>query len=568
MPNTQDLEAAFGQFFESPRPGQLEAVEFILDAFESGKRVVMLEAPTGSGKSGIGLVVSSFMQDFYYLTITKILQTQLIKDYAPAGLIDLKGRNAYPCTFYKNFGKSAIQRGIIRRAEYDKFMKEPLACDAGFCRRSQNKSSCISCLPKRDTDGFPLPAEHIQKLGKRYSACPYYERVFEAIASPRVLMNFSSFLFQYHFAANRFGPRELLIVDEAHQTESQLMSFVSLTINDALLRKVGITIPDYDDAREYALWFHDNEIAEKFKGFAASKNKEGELHAEDEYERLAEKVQQFISYSVADDSEWIVELRNFDKPEPHRTLTLRPVFVHQFANQLIFNAGQKILLMSATILDDQIMSKSLGIYRDEMAFYRMPSTFPKENRPIHLTPVAKMVGGKDGMRFWGPELVKGVDTIVSNFNNRRGIIHTHNFAISKMVMEQCKTRGRFLYQENFENKEKMLAVHADSKNSVIVAPAMHEGLDLRDSLSRFQIICKVPYPNFFDDIQLSRRVEMDRRYLIWLTALKLVQSYGRSVRSETDWAHTFILDAQIFTFLKESHKMLPDWFKEAVVINK
>jgi ATP-dependent DNA helicase DinG len=201
-----------------------------------------------------------------------------------------------------------------------------------------------------------------------------------------------------------------------------------------------------------------------------------------------------------------------------------------------------------------------------MAYCSMPSVFPVENRPIFVSPVVKATGGKDKMGEWGPKIVKAVDKIVSHYSENKGIIHTHNFAISKMLMDQCENQGRFLYQENFKNKEDMLQMHARLTNSVIVAPAMHEGLDLHGDLSRFQIICKVPYPNFFEDMQLARRVELDRRYLIWLTLLKLVQSVGRSVRSPTDWAHTFIIDAQVIQFLKESKRMQPVWFSQAIQI--
>jgi len=111
----------------------------------------------------------------------------------------------------------------------------------------------------------------------------------------------------------------------------------------------------------------------------------------------------------------------------------------------------------------------------------------------------------------------------------------------------------------------MLEEHAKSKNGVIIAPAMHEGVDLHGDLSRFQIICKVPYANCFDDKQLAARVEVDRKFYTWITALKLVQSYGRSVRSVDDHAKTYIIDEAIYKFLRDANKMLPDWFKEAII---
>jgi Rad3-related DNA helicase len=93
---------------------------------------------------------------------------------------------------------------------------------------------------------------------------------------------------------------------------------------------------------------------------------------------------------------------------------------------------------------------------------------------------------------------------------------------------------------------------------------MHEGLDLVGDLSRVQLICKIPWPNFFENKQLARRVELDRRYLIWITALKLLQSSGRSVRSETDWAHTYVLDGGFEDFIQDAGSMIPKWFLEAI----
>jgi hypothetical protein len=36
-------------------------------------------------------------------------------------------------------------------------------------------------------------------------------------------------------------------------------------------------------------------------------------------------------------------------------------------------------------------------------------------------------------------------------------------------------------------------------------------------------------------------------------------------RSETDWAHTYILDADFEWFLRKAASILPKWFKEAII---
>jgi len=244
---------------------------------------------------------------------------------------------------------------------------------------------------------------------------------------------------------------------------------------------------------------------------------------------------------------------------------LKPVFIGTKSHDYLLDHGTHVLMMSATILNTSVFCNALGISRKHVAAYRMANRFPVKSRPIYYRPAAKIVGGKSKMGNWGPKLVKTVDEIVGEHIGRRGIVHTHNFAIAEMLMKQCKFRSRFLFQRDFRNKDIMLKKHTESVDTVIVAPAMHEGLDLVDDLSRFQIICKVPWPNLYEDKQLARRVELDRKYYLWLTALKLVQSSGRSVRSMTDWADTFVLDEVFRRFLDDAADMIPSWFREAVI---
>jgi Rad3-related DNA helicase len=93
---------------------------------------------------------------------------------------------------------------------------------------------------------------------------------------------------------------------------------------------------------------------------------------------------------------------------------------------------------------------------------------------------------------------------------------------------------------------------------------MHEGLDLKDDLGRFQIICKVPYPSIKDP-QIAKRKEESSDYYAWLTATKLVQQYGRIVRHVDDYGITYILDSDFKFFAYHNGEMLPDWFTEAII---
>ncbi|MGC2575701.1 MAG: helicase C-terminal domain-containing protein [Candidatus Nitrosopolaris sp.] len=50
----------------------------------------------------------------------------------------------------------------------------------------------------------------------------------------------------------------------------------------------------------------------------------------------------------------------------------------------------------------------------------------------------------------------------------------------------------------------------------------------------------------------------------WQTALRLVQGYGRSIRSKEDWAKTYVLDSAFGPFVKKNTNILPNWFTQAI----
>lgn len=116
----------------------------------------------------------------------------------------------------------------------------------------------------------------------------------------------------------------------------------------------------------------------------------------------------------------------------------------------------------------------------------------------------------------------------------------------------------------YRSKTELLKKHMERPDSVIVASGFHEGVDLADDKSRFQVIAKIPWPGTMDP-WVKARMEVDGSFMGYQTALKLVQSVGRSVRSSTDWASTYILDGGFETFQKRCGWLLPKWFTEAIV---
>ena len=117
-------------------------------------------------------------------------------------------------------------------------------------------------------------------------------------------------------------------------------------------------------------------------------------------------------------------------------------------------------------------------------------------------------------------------------------------------------------------REDVIDEHIKStKPTVLISPSLYLGLDLKDDLSRFQIITKVPYPDMHDKWTRAK-MQVSEEWYLWQTALRLVQAYGRSIRSKDDCAKTYVLDSMFKTFVNKNKRMLPNWFLEAIVNNK
>ncbi len=512
-----DLNAIDQHFVKDQyRAGQKEAIEFTLTAFNNNKKVVILEAPTGSGKTAIAMTLADMVNKSYYLTITRQLQDQLTTEFEPRGLVSLKGRNAYPCTFYARHGLDLVKRGVWKPAELTAHLDKGPDCASGYCKTTRSTGrqghKCDKCFTMQGPNGDGRPSGDLTNLpvGMHYSACPYYEQVFRAVNSRKVTMNFSAFLFQTQMTKRFDDPRDLMIIDESHQVEPQLMDFVSLTINDLLLKPYGFILPELDSALEYAVFFEDANLIEALARALEDAKSNNQHWLEDELGRTVKKYRMFMNHIRQPETEWIYEYET-TASNSHKVV-LKPVYVQKLAHPLLFHYSKLVVMMSATILDVDIICRSLGIDRANVAALRLKNRFPAEHRPIYLKPVAKLTGGRDAMPTWGPLLVEGVNKVVKNHPGQRGIIHTHNFAILDLLNNQCEpaVRSRFLLQKDFRNdKFAMLEAHANSTDSILVAPAMHEGIDLHGDLcydSETDILTEfgwIEFPKLLDGVAVA-----------------------------------------------------------------
>jgi Rad3-related DNA helicase len=252
---------------------------------------------------------------------------------------------------------------------------------------------------------------------------------------------------------------------------------------------------------------------------------------------------------------------NWDKRE--KRLDIVPVNVDWIFKKYFDGLADKIIFMSATILNLSNFASTLGIRPDQCCFVDVESTFDPKNAPIVVLGNCKTnykdLQDEANMK----NIVKSVKYILDQHKGQRGIIHTGNMKISKYIKENLRD-PRLLVRLDEVRNEDILEEHYVSKDSVLVSSSMTEGIDLHDDLSTFQIIVKLPWESLGNlrTKTLSEEVPLWYSNKMWQ---KLLQASGRSVRSHTDYAETFVLDASFSFQHKKFSKFLPEYFENRLI---
>ena len=111
-------KTAVMSYFSLPtsRLNQKVVIEEIDKVFKTGVKIVVLEAPVGSGKSAIAVTLARSVGETskeegvggaHVITPRKSLQDQYHEDFYNH-LVLMKGRNAYPCTFGSQPGSTPL----------------------------------------------------------------------------------------------------------------------------------------------------------------------------------------------------------------------------------------------------------------------------------------------------------------------------------------------------------------------------------------------------------------------------------------------------------------------------
>ena len=524
---------------------QTSLIKDIEKAFSSGYKFVVCSAPTGSGKSFLsktlgnlsrepssefsdlvssyeiykrnnygGYVFSDIVDDeprfgAFALTITKALQDQY-KDLFEDTEI-LKGRNNYQCT-------------------YD----EGCAADKAPCL--YNKALREQCWAKH--------------------TCPYYEARNRAVVS-----RFSSLNYDMFFALpHHIRQKEYMVCDEASELEDQLVKAFSCQVNFETITKSKIKIPVLPSTNDYSKigrWVQnmtlnvEAQVEILKEQIQLNKTKIGGVKSVEQTNELVilqglhSKLKTLISTWY--DSEYIVE--RYDKG-----INFVPLKVDKLSKN-IFDCADKVVLMSATIIDPAAFCKTLGI--DKFKYIEADSTFKASNGPIYVNVKTKL--NYNNLRSQLPQIAKQIQKICDFHKDEKGVIHTQTNFITNFLKNNIHN-DRIIYREQGVSNADILAQHtSDTSPTIIASPSISHGIDLKGDLARFQIIIKAPFLPTTDK-RVERLMKDDFNWYINKMLGTFIQACGRGIRSKDDFCVTYVLDAAITDMVFKNKNKIPKYF--------
>ena len=522
--------------FNEPRENQLETISEIVEAIDNGYKYIVLEAGTGTGKSAIAATLALMFDSTYILTKTKQLQDQYLNDFKNEGFVLVKGKSNFKCRKY-------AEDGIDETCEFGRCALEGYYCEYDA---------------------------HVGNYKQKSKVCHYAYQKCVALDSDTVITNYAFFFYELNNLSG-FKKRQLVVFDEAHNVENMVMDFLKLEFTrEDLKENVGINLSkslvdslingDYHDWINFVKRVVDaykkeldkieplkktsNDIAKKFNTLVQLK-----INCED-----------FIRYIGENPENWIVDYDKFDKK-----LSFKALMVDKYAKKYFFEHGDICLFMSATILDYKLFAEWLGIGEDEIFAIRRKSPFDVARNPIKTFDDYNLA--YSSLSKNAPKTIDVIKDILNQHKDEKGLIHTVSNKCKNFIIKNIDD-DRLIHHKNY-NRIRQLEKYKNSKKPlVLVSPSMNEGVDLPGNQCRFQIIYKLPYPNFVDK-QTNLRAKMDSQWYDYKTCLSLVQTYGRGMRFDRDFCKTYVIDSRFKNYVKKDelrNNFLPDSFRKAIDI--
>lgn len=499
--------------------------------------VVVIEGPTGIGKSAINYVLGMIMGSSFYTTPQRSLRNQLQNDDALSeGMKTLRARADYQCGAKPNYN----------------------------CEECPvNQSSSGSCA---NTEGCTYWSNKVSSVRSQMAGTTFAYLIVDGFIPHRSPDGGDILSFQKE--------RDLLIVDECHTLEGQVASmFAGFSISPWSVppEVYGKAKTQIGRKRDPS---HHTDVQEILEGVKNRAEQFIEAHEGDEsMESVVEDCENYIQKynyfreEASEGRDWVcnvgeVEHPNFGNEVPK--LEMKPIKVDRFLRERVWDRAQKYVLSTATMPyrgDPGKWLDRIGLGDRDFDVIRKPMPFPSDRREINRNYSIDKFSNNGDEENWH-EIVQTVKMIAQENPGENGLIHTASYDRAEKLVDDLPA-GMAIQDEGKRDKEKLIEDWQKSSAQIVCSPSMMEGVDLKYDICRWQILLKVPYPNGYADNRVSWM--LDQGNWDWYyqeTGLKVFQSYGRAMRAEDDRMTYYVLDESFDDLLGKTDP--PRWILEAL----
>jgi len=457
---------------------------------------VIIDAPTGLGKSVIDTGLCKLADSAFYTTPQKELRRQLENDDLVSDEFEvLRGRADYePCWEVKNRNNKDYNCSScpINNVRGDRFYHDELP------------SSNIEGVPKEE---IPNTAETVTPVAcPALDDCNYWNAKERAMDAQTAVVTFAYLIYDYFLDTHAddgigvdeqslneddieiegaelspqisFANRDLLVVDEAHSLEGQVASmFAGFSVGEAIPHEIrselasilpdSVTDPNSDTniddhvvdrdlshdlgQIQEAIHFRiTKEEQQMGRGVTEGPNieiisdeeKSDILALIDRLETLQTSIRRHLRKDYNPDSNpWVV---NAKPGEEAPIFTFQPVHVDEILKKYIWSRADKIVLSSATIpaykgIDRKEGAKSwadrIGLNPETTHVICVDSPFPSSNRPIYANnPIGNM--SNDGFERHLDDLAERIRELAEGHAGEKGLVHTSSYPQAKQLADK------------------------------------------------------------------------------------------------------------------------------------
>ena len=517
------------------RGNQEAALASIRDAFAAGNEVVLVRAPTGSGKSLLARAIAGAARTpdeaepaqptgAYYTTPQVSQLDDVSEDDLLEDLRVIRGKSNYTC----------ILNG-----------EEDTPVDRAPCARER---------------GFDCSVRH---------RCPYFSD--RAIAANGAIAAMTLAYFMQTAGSEVFRTRDVVVIDEAHGLAEWAEMYATIDLRPRTVPVwEDVTVPDVheaDDPVERTVRFAEAlaNVCEREKDelLARPELTPEEAARRDRLQELRSELAYLVDdYRDADSATtWVV-----DQPDGAGSpLTIKPLDPERYLRHTVWDRGTRFALLSATILNKAAFCRGVGLDPERVALVDVGHTFPVENRPLYDVTRGKMTYEHRDETI--PKVARLLVRLMARHPDEKGIVHAHSYAIQERLADRLAAFGvadRVRTHDRADRDATLESWKATDDPEVFLAVKMEEALDLRDDLARWQVLCKAPYLNTSDS-RVARRLENGQWAWYHRAALRtVIQACGRVVRAPDDYGATYLADASLLDLFERARTDMPDWFADQV----